>query len=59
LLQTIIQIIQPGSSKVGRHPYFPQGPARFCLAPLDEGDKVTYEEAQGRKGMKAQNVSRV
>ena len=26
---------------------------------LDEGDKVTYEEAQGRKGMQAQNVSRV
>ena len=26
---------------------------------LDEGDKVTYEEAQGRKGMQAQNVSKV
>ncbi len=26
---------------------------------LDEGDKVTYEETQGRKGMQAQNVSRV
>jgi cold shock protein len=26
---------------------------------LDEGDTVTYEEAQGRKGMQAQNVSRV
>ena len=26
---------------------------------LDEGDKVTYEEALGRKGMQAQNVSRV
>ena len=26
---------------------------------LDEGDKVTYEEAQGRKGMQAQNVSRI
>ena len=26
---------------------------------LDEGDKVTYEAAQGRKGMQAQNVSRV
>ncbi len=26
---------------------------------LDEGDKVTYEVVQGRKGMQAQNVSRV
>ncbi len=26
---------------------------------LDEGDKVTYEAAQGRKGMQAQNVSPV
>jgi CspA family cold shock protein len=26
---------------------------------LDEGDKVTYEVAQGRKGMQAQNVSKV
>ncbi len=26
---------------------------------LDEGDKVTYEEAQGRKGPQAKNVSRV
>jgi len=26
---------------------------------LDEGDKVAYEEAQGRKGIQAQNVSRV
>ena len=26
---------------------------------LDEGDKVTYEAAQGRKGMQAQNVSSV
>ena len=26
---------------------------------LDEGDKVTYEAAQGRKGMQAQNVSKV
>ena len=26
---------------------------------LDEGDKVTYEAAQDRKGMQAQNVSRV
>jgi cold shock protein len=26
---------------------------------LEEGDKVTYEEAQGRKGMQAQNVSKV
>jgi CspA family cold shock protein len=25
---------------------------------LDEGEKVTYEAAQGRKGMQAQNVSR-
>jgi CspA family cold shock protein len=25
---------------------------------LDEGTKVTYEEAQGRKGMQAQNVSK-
>ena len=26
---------------------------------LDEGDKVTYEAAQGRKGMQAENVSPV
>ncbi len=26
---------------------------------LDEGEKVTYEAAQGRKGMQAQNVSKV
>jgi cold shock protein len=26
---------------------------------LDEGDKVTYEATQGRKGMQAENVSRV
>jgi CspA family cold shock protein len=26
---------------------------------LDEGVKVSYEEAQGRKGMQAHNVSRV
>jgi len=26
---------------------------------LDEGDKVTYEATQGRKGMQAQNVFRV
>ncbi len=26
---------------------------------LDEDDKVTYEAAQGRKGMQAQNVSKV
>ncbi len=26
---------------------------------LDEGDKVTYEASQGRKGMQAQNVSRI
>ena len=26
---------------------------------LDEGDKVTYEAAQGRKGMQAENVSKV
>ncbi len=26
---------------------------------LDEGDKVTYEVAQGRKGLQAQNVSKV
>ncbi len=26
---------------------------------LDEGEKVTYETAQGRKGMQAQNVSKV
>ncbi len=26
---------------------------------LDEDDKVTYEAAQGRKGMQAQNVSPV
>jgi len=26
---------------------------------LDEGAKVTYEAAQGRKGMQAQNVSKV
>ncbi len=26
---------------------------------LDEGEKVTYEAAQGRKGMQAQNVSPV
>ncbi len=26
---------------------------------LDEGDKVTYEEAQGRKGPQAKNVSTV
>jgi CspA family cold shock protein len=26
---------------------------------LDEGDKVSYEVAQGRKGMQAQNVSKV
>jgi cold shock protein len=26
---------------------------------LDEGDKVSYEAAQGRKGMQAQNVSNV
>ena len=26
---------------------------------LDEGDKVTYEAAQGRKGLQAQNVSSV
>ncbi len=25
---------------------------------LEEGDKVTYEVAQGRKGMQAQNVSK-
>jgi CspA family cold shock protein len=25
---------------------------------LDEGEKVTYEEAQGRKGPQAKNVSR-
>ncbi len=25
---------------------------------LDEGEKVSYEAAQGRKGMQAQNVSR-
>ena len=25
---------------------------------LDEGDKVTYEAAQGRKGMEAKNVSK-
>ncbi len=25
---------------------------------LDEGEKVTYEAAQGRKGMQAQNVSK-
>ncbi len=26
---------------------------------LDEGEKVTYEAAQGRKGMQAQDVSKV
>ena len=26
---------------------------------LDEGDKVTYEVEQGRKGLQAQNVSKV
>ena len=26
---------------------------------LTEGDKVTYEAAQGRKGMQAENVSKV
>jgi CspA family cold shock protein len=26
---------------------------------LDEGDRVSYEVAQGRKGMQAQNVSKV
>ena len=26
---------------------------------LDEGEKVTYEAAQGRKGMEAKNVSKV
>ena len=26
---------------------------------LEEGDKVTYETARGKKGMQAQNVSRV
>jgi CspA family cold shock protein len=26
---------------------------------LDEGDKVSYEAAQGKKGMQAGNVSRV
>ena len=26
---------------------------------LDEGEKVTYEATQGRKGMQADNVSRV
>ncbi len=26
---------------------------------LEEGEKVTYEVAQGRKGIQAQNVSRV
>jgi len=26
---------------------------------LDEGDKVSYEVTQGRKGMQAQNVSKV
>jgi cold shock protein len=25
---------------------------------LDEGDKVTYEEARGKKGMEAKNVSK-
>jgi CspA family cold shock protein len=25
---------------------------------LDEGDKVSYEAAQGRKGLQAQNVSK-
>jgi len=26
---------------------------------LEEGEKVTYEAAQGRKGMQAENVSKV
>ncbi len=26
---------------------------------LEEGDKVTYETARGKKGMQAQNVSKV
>jgi CspA family cold shock protein len=26
---------------------------------LDEGDKVTYEVTQGRKGLQAENVTRV
>jgi cold shock protein len=26
---------------------------------LEEGEKVTYEAAQGRRGMQAQNVSKV
>jgi CspA family cold shock protein len=26
---------------------------------LDEGDKVSYEAAQGKKGLQAQNVSKV
>ncbi len=26
---------------------------------LDEGEKVTYETARGKKGMQAQNVSKV
>ena len=26
---------------------------------LDEGDKVTYEVGQGRKGLQAQNVSKI
>ena len=26
---------------------------------LDEGEKVTYEATQGRKGMQAENVSKV
>ena len=30
-----------------------------CFRSVDEGDKVTYEAAQGRKGMQAQNVSKV
>ena len=29
------------------------------LRSLDEGDKVTYEVGQGRKGLQAQNVSKI
>jgi CspA family cold shock protein len=50
--------VEPQYRKVGSR-YGPRNIAGNGFKSLDEGAKVSFEATQGRKGMQADNVSRI